>query len=869
MRGTVHSRQPSASLVALLATAALVVCAPAARAQFAPRWDDSPSMAEQLGRDDGEGDEERPVPQARPLAPDELMPELAGLIPLDYDEGQVPELAGQLVVEVRIRGLRHIDKETVLGRIKVMRDKPLDTALVSEDVRALYQSGFFRDVAALVRPAEGGLTLVYHVVENPTIRKLRFEGNDDLSNETLKELVDIKTYKVLNKSDLARNTGKIKDKYVDEGHYLADVSYRLEEVAEGTMVDVIFVLDERQKIQIHSINFVGNRAFSAAELKAAMQTREGGLLGKVMGGGTFKDEHLQMDVLRLQALYFDHGYIKVKVAAPEVTISNDLTNLFITIPIDEGPRYTIGQISFAGDTQLAGEDGSTDITPERLRKLLTIASGETFVRSKLFADIQRITTLYQDRGYAYCNVIPDSRPRSDLSVDLSLQIEKGQKVYFGRIEIVGHTITRDKVIRRELRIYEGDLYSATGMARSKARAYQLGFFETVELTTSPSAEPNVVDVTVKVKEKPSGAFQLGAGYSSLEGFVATGQVTQNNWLGRGQYLGFMAQLSFGSYGRKLATLQFSEPYFMDTLWSMSGRAYLTQELYREFQRNSQGVSPGFGYWLTEDLRLSLGYTLEWIEITTDTLYGTLNRVLNNLNQEGRSSALSLTLSYDTRDNRLFPTAGQYHVASAEAAGAYLGSELDFKRLILNGRVYWPIVWQLVLSLQARIGYITSADPNGVPIAERFFPGGIYTLRGFEYRSLGPRINIPNLGTDPFSPQTPFAIGGNKQALFNVELEFPILPAAGLKGVLFADGGNAYGEAENFFYLGQPEDERPRAFVIGSGRQIAPPFGMYYSVGFGFRWYSPIGLLRFEWGVPLTKPNADDRSIQFEFTIGAF
>ncbi|MEE8408761.1 MAG: outer membrane protein assembly factor BamA, partial [Myxococcota bacterium] len=600
-----------------------------------------------------------------------------------------------------------------------------------------------------------------------------------------------------------------------------------------------------------------------------LQTREGGELSFLTSSGTYKEEFFQTDLFRVQALYYDHGFVSVRVGQPTATISSDRRFIYLSVSISEGERYVIGDLSFSGEIELEGEDGEVLVDEDRLRSKLQIESGETFNRTRLFEDIQRLTDTYRDHGYAYANVTPNSTINAATKkVDLELEVERGEIVYIGRIEIVGNTRTRDKVIRREMRIYEGDKYRATGLNESRARIYQLGFFETVNIATSRGAEPNLMNITVEIKEKSTGTFQIGAGFSSVESFIATAQVSQNNFLGNGQLLSVSAQLSFGEFARQLATLQFYEPYFLDSQWSFSLNAYITQRFFREFQRNATGLSPGFGYPVTPDLRISGGYTLEWVKIESDPDIGPSLADLNRGN--GRNSSINASIAYDTRDNRLFPSRGHYHVLSGELSDRLLGSVegLENRRIQLSLRYYIPLPLSLVVKLNASFGIVLSRGGERVSISERFFPGGIFSVRGFEPRGLGPTEAVTGKG-DPASPTTEFIIGGNKEAVFNLELEFPIIEQAGIKGVLFVDAGNAYDDDEGFFYLGTPKALRPPAFLMRNGRQIDPPLGLYYSFGFGFRWFSPIGPLRFEWGIPITKRRVDDRGIIFEFTIGNF
>ena len=774
------------------------------------------------------------------------------------------------VVDVTVEGLRRVDTEAVLAGVKTRAGMGLDPEQITNDMRTIWKSGFFRDVRAETEPAPGGVRLVFVVVERPSIREVKFVGLDDVSEDDLKNVVDVKAFGILNVDQLKRNVEKIKDTYVEKGYYLAQVRYRVEALDDSdSEVDVIFDVQENAKVLVKHIAFVGNKKISDDQIKQVLQTREGNELSFMSQSGTYKREFFETDMFRIQSLYYDNGFVSVKVGEPTATISPDRRYIYLSVPIDEGEQYYIGDITFSGDVELSDEDGKQVVNEDELRKRLTIESGEMFNRTKLFADLQAVTDAYKDQGYAYTNVNPQTRidPMTRI-VHLDLQVQRGDLVYFERIDIVGNTKTRDKVIRREMRIFEGEKYSQTGINRSKARIYQLGYFETVEITTNRGSRPDTMNVQVEIKEKSTGTFQVGAGFSSVESFIATMQISQNNFLGSGTLLSLSAQLSFGTYARQLATFDFIEPYFLDTRWQLGLKAYITRRFYQDFSRGAVGFSPTLGYPLTPDIRVNFGYTLE--NITIDEVGGGRQIDYEHLNNNGVNSAISASIAYDTRNNRLFPSAGHYHILSTEISNKALGSNtnLEYQRYTLNLQRYVPLGYNFVLRFRGQFGYITGNGRQGVQISERFFPGGIYSVRGFNPRSLGPRVNVGYKG-EPFGETTEFVRGGNKETVFNLELEFPLIQAAGIRGVVFTDAGNAFDDNEGFFYINTPRDLQPNAYLFGSTNPIKPPLGLYYSFGFGLRWQSPIGPLRFEWGIPITKVRPGDRSLVFEFTIGNF
>ncbi|MBV9949196.1 MAG: outer membrane protein assembly factor BamA, partial [Myxococcales bacterium] len=443
--------------------------------------------------------------------------------------------------------------------------------------------------------------------------------------------------------------------------------------------------------------------------------------------------------------------------------------------------------------------------------------------------------------------------------------------------------TRDRVIRREMEIQEGQLFSETGLENSKRRITALGYFDRVEVSTEQGSAPDKITVYVEVTEKPTGTFQVGAGFSSIESFIATAQIQQANLFGNGQALALQAQISAL---RQLITLRFFEPYFLDSDWNSSVELYDTLYVFPDFARRSVGGSLTFGYALIQPwLRLSLTGTLEWDSVDTqpqNTFLGAApgfvglfqQLPLANLFNSGRVVSLRPSLTYDTRDNRLFPTSGIYLQASTELATSAFGSEFNYLRHRFTGRFYYPLGGNngtpgsgFVLKLNTEFGLITSPDQQGVPIFQRYFLGGILDVRGFYLRSIGPRLPLTQ-GLDPNSPPIPNGanIGGNLEAYSNLELEFPILDKVGIRGVVFFDAGNAWNLEDQFCKTTPaPQFDKvvsPCFSFPGSLQNVRT------STGFGIRWFSPLGPLRFEWGFPLAPLPYENHS-DFEFTIGNF
>ena len=748
-----------------------------------------------------------------------------------------------VIHKVTFSGNRKVEDAAIRAVLSSKPGQRLSYSRLSADVRAIWSMGYFDDIQVNMLPSSKGAILVYVVKEKPSVRKVIVGGNDEVDLDKINEVLDLKKDAILDVAQVKRNLEKIRDLYIEKGFYLADVSYRLRKVSRSR-VDIIFTVKENAKVVIRSIKFIGNKSLPASEIRSVMGTQEGGYFSWITSSGTYQEDAFERDLLLITSLYYDKGFINVKLSRPQVVLSPDKRYMYITIHVQEGKQYTIGKLDMRGQL----------LWPKKeLMERITVKSGELFNRSKLQKDIMGLVERYRDKGYAYANVTPLTNIDSDKRiVDLTFDVQKGQVVIFERINIRGNSKTRDRVIRRELRVAEGDRFSQTMLNRSRARVMQLGFFENVDVSTRRGSADNRIVVNIEVKERPTGTFQVGAGFSSVENFIAQAQISQNNLFGRGQRLSLMAQVS-GL--RQLFSLSFWEPYFLDSRWTFGFDIYNSIRSFESFNRNATGGSLTWGYPITHDLRLFLTYKAELIDVSTrnrGTLFGSgglgadlpAGVQVSNLFNDGVTSSVRMSVQWDTRNNRLFPSKGMFHAAWAEFAHDYTGSQNIFNRYGAFTRFYHPIWGPFVFKFNGQVGLITSSDPQGVPIFERFFTGGIMDVRGFRPRSLGPRISVPQ-SPSPMAPLISFNKGGNKELVFNVEIEFPIFEKVGIKGVVFTDAGMAFDDAQSISLT-----------------------GLRHSAGFGFRWFSPIGPLRFEWGLPLAPEGSED-PIVFEFTIGNF
>lgn len=791
------------------------------------------------------------------------------------------------VAEVRVEGNHRIEEATVLSTVGLRKGAPLNPAAVRRDLKALYATGFFDDVRVEVEQSPAGPVLVFLLAEKPAIRDVRLQGHKKLEEEDLREAVDLRTFSVLNEGKVKENEQRIRDLYIEKGYYLAEVKAVITPVGED-LVEVVFEIDENRKVIVQRIDITGNDDVPDAKIKRYLQVKEGGMMPWLTGQGAFKEASLEMDAGTIRSVFLEEGYVDAEVSPPQVFLSPDKRSVFISYHVEEGPHYTIGKLAVDGDfvpdegltaervMEIVAGKAFTQVQEEQWREAEgksgpilefpmrgpSLESGEDFKLSSLQLVMGAIQDFYSDQGYAHASVIPETHTDAEnRTVDVTFLVEKGEKYRIGRIEVTGNDPTHDKVVRRELLVDEGDIYRGSRLKASRARLERLGYFDEIAFSTPRRGRENVMDVNIKVSEQPTGSFSAGMGFSSQEQFVLTGNVSKNNFLGLG-YVG-SAAINWSQI-RKQGNLSFFDPYFMDSRWTLQLSGY---SLNREYQLNEyqRGGSVEIGRYLDagDDARVSLQYTMEDVGLTS--LDAFRQRMLGgDLYRNGLTSTLGLTLNWDKRNNRITTTKGVYASFTTALSGGFslgddkvlslLGGEFNFLESRANIRLYQPILKNsdlLVFRVNSTLGVMQSTDGRVVPYIHRYRAGGINSVRGFNWYSLGPSLRTPAWGGDPDDPiraDDEIIVGGTETWVNNIEIESMFLKQAGIAGVVFFDAGNAFGDPWGNGHINLAE--------------------LRTSVGAGVRWRSPMGPLRFEYGIPLA-PRGDEKKGMMDFSIGSF
>jgi len=720
-----------------------------------------------------------------------------------------------LVAGIRIEGLERVDRTSVERALDIREGEPFEESLVTRSIRNLYRLGTFSRVAITAEEGDSGIILTVRLREFPLIKRIEFDGNKVLGDQELEEKLGMKTFSFFDEGKTGNEVKALLSAYRASGYHEARIRTEFREEEDGVILT--YHIEEGPKALVAEIDIIGNGALEDRTVLKTMQLKEKGPLAFLSGSGGYDEAAVKDDLARIQYLYMENGYLDVAVDEPEVRPHPDGTGVYVAIEVHEGRQYFLGEVTFSGDWEGP---------PAFARALPEVVKGDVFVRTKVIDDIRMFENSYRDQGYAWARIEPQFRmDQATGMVDLNMALERGPLVHVRWINISGNYKTRDYVIRREMRLMEGELFNQKKLDDSRKFINSLGFFESVSVGVQKVGEGQG-DINVKIQEGRAGSLSAGMAYSSVSGLVGTLQLSLGNFFGRGQRLNL--SLEAGSETANYS-LSFTEPRLFSSAYSFGFDLFDRETEYSTYTQSSIGGGLRFGYRLSDEMSLSA--RIRRVDYEVYDINENASRYVKDQEGESTTSSVRFGFGYDTRDFPMDPREGLSFNVSTEVAGGMLGGTNDFIRLILEGSAYKPIVGDLIGSAHLEVGTINSFGGGNFSISERFFMGGLYTLRGFEYRGVGP--------LEDGEP-----VGGTKSFLVNLEATYPLIRDAKVKGLLFLDTGNVWADGEDV------------------------DFGdLRYGAGFGFRWVAPIGVLRLEWGFNLD-PLPEEEQPGWEFSIGA-
>ncbi|MFH1665783.1 MAG: outer membrane protein assembly factor BamA [Candidatus Omnitrophota bacterium] len=738
--------------------------------------------------------------------------------------------AGKRVSDIRIKGNSAVSTATILSRIKLNPGDVFEEMALNKEMKRLYATGYFSDVFVETEEHEEGVIVIFTVVEKPVIGSFEFRGNTKIKTPRLSKKLTVKEGDMLDQSLIAQDISSLKVYYVEEGYSQVQIDQKVETDPATGKAKVIFLINEGLPLKIVSIKFEGNSSIPSAELEKYMETKTAWWF---IRKGAYDDQKFQSDLDRIRSIYRSKGFLDAQVTS-RIDYLEDGKSIGLVVVANEGKQYVVGDMSVTG---------SLAFPEKEIRGKIKIKTGDAFDYARIREDVDSVRTFYYDKGYMDAEI--DLRHKYNVAterMDLEFDIQAHDEIYVGGINVLGNEKTKDKVIRREFRVYPGEKYNGDKLKRSKERIYNLGYFEDVYFETVPTDDPDIKDLNVTVKETKTGELSFGGGYSSVDAFIGFAQIRQRNFditnfptfTGGGQDLTIRGEI--GS-ARSNYLLSWTDPWIFDYPYLFGFDLYREEndkygESGYDYDETRMGGSLRLGKELTDYLNTGLIYNLEEVKIAS--IPDVASQDLKDEEGTNMISRLTWNLEWDKRDNRYSPTKGWLTGISLENAGGVIGGDKDFIKTYAHASVYHSIMESLVLELKGRAGTVSPyADTHKVPIYERFFAGGATTIRGYEQRAVGPRDpNDKNL-----------YIGGESLVVGNAELTFPIFKKL-VKGAVFYDVGTVEAKVADMFKTG----------------------GYKQGAGVGVRVKTPIGPVKLDWGYPLSENHGDKKEGQFYFSV---
>ena len=723
------------------------------------------------------------------------------------------------IASIAPEGNQRIDSGAILRKIKTKTGDAYSQAALRDDLKEIYKMGYFNDVQIDISDTPAGKKVVFRVVEKPLIHSVVFEGIDELKEEDVKAAANIKEQFILNPVKISEAEEAIRQLYKTKGFYNSKITSTIS-YPDDKGANVIFKIDEGKKIYIKEISVEGNETFSDRELLGEIETGEKWFLSWLTESGLLDMNRIQQDAQRIVAFYNNHGFLEAKIGDPQIKQEEEW--LYVKFIVEEGPRYRVGTIDFTGD--LIGDK-------DKMLSLIAIRDQEYVSKQQIRDDILKITDYYAEAGYAFANIRPVTvkAPTGD-RMDISFKISKGNLVYIDRITIKGNTRTRDNVIRRELRIAEGGVFDSKALRESTQALQRLMYFEQVNITPEPSLDPDRMHVVIDVKEKSTGTFSIGAGYSSADKIIVMGQISENNFLGRGDTLALSANVSGNSSRYNLG---YTNPHLNDSALSWGLDLFNTSREYDDYTKDSTGGGIRLGYPVFEKWQIFGNYSYTDTDLTD--VSENASYIIKNSVDLHVTSAIKVSLVRDTRNKRYGASEGSRNVVSVKYGGGPLGGDAEFTKVEGSTGWYWPMPLRTIFHISANAGQVFENETDKLPVYERFYLGGLNSIRGFKYAKVS-----------PIDPDSGDRIGGDKMWYTNTEIVFPLLETQGLMGVLFFDSGQVLNDDDSW------GDTSPNSIKKATGVEV--------------RWLSPMGPLRLVWGYNLDPQDGEDDSV-WDFSVG--
>jgi outer membrane protein insertion porin family len=785
-----------------------------------------------------------PLGRAQQAAPGQLPQPPASQVPPGPAQGTQPAQKPSPIVrqiEIQYAGPATLSRQRILSNMKTTVGQPYSETTIEDDVRSLYATGLVTNVRIYGEPLPDGVKVIVVVQTRVTLTEVAIQGNEIVKTKRIRRELALKTGAPLDEQALEQARQRVVELYQKRGYPDTDVQYKVDTNEERGTARVTFAISEGRKAVVKTIRFVGNYYLKPKQIRKVMKTKQSNILGFVTGAGRLNNQQLDEDVQKIKELYQDNGYADVQVT--DVKIDRlDKKNVAITIYITEGAQYHVGTVAI---------NGLHVVTEPNFRKVIKVTEGKIFSPQKLQKDIKAVEDAYGVAGYADAKVNVETTPAGPALVNLSYKIDEGIQSFVERINISGNTRTKDKVIRREIVLSPGDVFDTVRVDISKKRLEGLQYFERVDTYASDTGVPGRKDLNVVVQEKRTGSLNFGLGFSSTDGLVGFSELSQGNFditnwrtfTGGGQK--FRARAQLGTQ-RKDASIELTEPYFLDQRLALGGRLFFDSSNYYSDQYNQRNY--GFDLFLrkpiTNFLSARFDYTIQEIQIynISSSITDELLALIREGGEANLESRMTIGLTYDTRDNAFLTRKGTRIDFSTYTAGGFLGGTVQVYGFDLDGSQYFHLPYDTILLLNGEIAVASTwGDQNIVPIYDRLYLGGANNLRGFKFRDVGPKDNNGN------------PIGGSTLARFTLEYTIPIIER--VRFAVFYDGGFVNPGAWNF---------GPQTVPNSKGKSSG---GFADDIGIGVRLDLPIGPIRLDYGFPIQEDSFSSKSGQFQFSVG--